>query len=430
MAATGAAFLGKRQRQIERIGNEIGGQRPAADLLAGREIVGLAVEAPLEVTAVAEDEVDVLVEIDRDRRVGHRDVARRRLARAVEMLMPAVERDAEDRPRFPFEGHAGAGVVPDRGRAAPVEDEHHLLEQLALWIEFPSRRDLADVAVVRGARGIVVEVDAVAATARPGLERDGAQVAHVVGADEVEAFAAHEAQVGRVLLGLELLRQVVGHHHIRALVRAIAHFACSMMARRPSTTSAGMFRSSATICKRASGASGSTSSPRRPDSAMNSGSATMRANAARSVAARSGASPGGARNERPISEALAASRMMFLPRSSAASSTTVGASGALALRARPMVKNSRASFLSSQLLPLTYSNEAEPEPWISPRSIASPMSAADLYPFTIANFVPASWLSAAGSMAPGPDGPTAPRTSSRLRAASIVCTGAVCQTTP
>ena len=86
------------------------------------------------------------------------------------MLVPAVERDAEDRARLPFEGDARAGVVPDRGRAAAVEDEDHLLEQLALRLELLAGRDLADIAIVRGARGIVVEKAPRAAAPRPGLE--------------------------------------------------------------------------------------------------------------------------------------------------------------------------------------------------------------------------------------------------------------------
>src|SRR4029077_12939924 len=118
MTAAGAADLRKRQRQVNRIGNEVGVQRPAVELLAGREIVRLAVEAALEVALMAEDEIDVLVEIDHDRRIGDRHEARRRLTGTVEMLMPAIERNAEDRARLPFEGHARAGVVPDRGRAA------------------------------------------------------------------------------------------------------------------------------------------------------------------------------------------------------------------------------------------------------------------------------------------------------------------------
>jgi len=55
MTAAGAADLRKRQRQVDCIGNEIAVQRPAVELLAGREIIRLAVEAALEVAAMAED---------------------------------------------------------------------------------------------------------------------------------------------------------------------------------------------------------------------------------------------------------------------------------------------------------------------------------------------------------------------------------------
>src|SRR5690349_12448956 len=376
--ATGAAHLRQRQRQVDRVGNEVCVQGPAVELLAGREVVRLTVEAALEVALMAEHEVNILVEIDHDRCIGHRYKARRRLAGTVEMLVPAIERNAEDRARLPLEGHARAGVVPHRGRAASIHNVDHLLEQLAVWIELAARRDLADIAVVAGARRIMVEKDCAAAAAGPGLEVDGAQIAYIMGAAHIEPFLAHPSQIGGVLLGLELLRQVVGHDGVRPHCRSIAHFSCSMMARSPSTTSADILRSSATIFKSPSGGSGSTSRPRRSDSALSSGSWTMRANPCRRIASRSGAVAGGARNERPISEALAVSRMMFLPRASGASSTTVGESSALGLRASPMVNSMRASFLSSQPLLLTYSNEAEPEPWISPRSTASPISAADL----------------------------------------------------
>ncbi len=220
MAAAGAALLGADQRQVDRIGHEIGHQQQALLLALGAEIVGLAVEAVLEVVRGVEDEVDVLVEIDHRRRVGDGDVARRRLARAVEMLVPAVERNGEHGARLPLEGDAAAFVVPHRGRAAAVEHQDHLLEQLALRRELLARRNLADVAVVRGARGLVVDVDAGAAAPRPGLELDGAQIAHVVRADDVEALAAHPAQIGRVLLGGEFLRQlfrndgVLGHANL------------------------------------------------------------------------------------------------------------------------------------------------------------------------------------------------------------------------
>ena len=144
-------------------------------------------------------------------RVGHRDVAHPLLAGAVEMLVPGVERDREDGAGLPLEGDALAGVVPHAGRAAAVEDQDHLLVELALRRELAARRDLADIAVVGEARGVVVDVDAAAAAARPRLELDRAQVGHVMGADDVEAFAAHPAHIGRLLLGREFLCEFVGN---------------------------------------------------------------------------------------------------------------------------------------------------------------------------------------------------------------------------
>jgi hypothetical protein len=87
-----------------------------------------------------------------------------------------------------------------------------------------ARRDLADVAVVRRARGLVVDDHALAALARPRLELDRAQIGHVLRADDVEPLAAHEAQIGRILLGLEFVRQflrddcVLGHGGPRRFV--------------------------------------------------------------------------------------------------------------------------------------------------------------------------------------------------------------------
>src|SRR5262245_63997196 len=125
-------------------------------------------------------------------------VARLRLAGAIEVLMPAIERNGEHRARLPLEGDAPALVVPHGGGAAAVEHQNHFLEQLSLRLKLLAGRDLADITVVGGARRLVIDVDAGAAAPRPGLELDGAQVAHIVRADDVETFAAHPAQVRRV----------------------------------------------------------------------------------------------------------------------------------------------------------------------------------------------------------------------------------------
>jgi hypothetical protein len=87
----------------------------------------------------------------------------------------------------------------------------HLLEQVALRRELARRRDLADVAVVRGPRRLVVDEDAAAAAPRPWLELDGVEARHVMGADDVKPFAAHPTGVGGILLGGEFLRQFLGN---------------------------------------------------------------------------------------------------------------------------------------------------------------------------------------------------------------------------
>ncbi len=121
------------------------------------------------------------------------------------MLVPAIERDGEDGAGFPFEGDALAGIVPHRGGAAALEDQDHLLVKLALRLKLSARGDLADIAVVRGSRGFVIDEDALAAAARPGLQLDVTQIAHVMPADDIEALLGHPARIGRILLGLEFL---------------------------------------------------------------------------------------------------------------------------------------------------------------------------------------------------------------------------------
>ena len=55
------------------------------------------------------------------------------------MLVPAVQRDREQRARLPLEGDALAFVVPDRGGAAALESQDHLLKQLPVRLELLAR---------------------------------------------------------------------------------------------------------------------------------------------------------------------------------------------------------------------------------------------------------------------------------------------------
>src|SRR5258708_992388 len=107
-------------------------------------------------------------------------------AGAVEVLVPGVERYREQGAGLPLEGDAVAGIVPHRGRAAAVENQNHLLEQLALRLKLLRRRDLAHIAIVRGSRRFVVDEDTVAAPPWPWLQLDGVKTRDIVRADDVE----------------------------------------------------------------------------------------------------------------------------------------------------------------------------------------------------------------------------------------------------
>src|SRR5438034_7102754 len=91
------------------------------------------------------------------------------------MLVPGVEGDRKQRTRFPFEGDALAGVVPNRRRAEAGQYVDHFLEQLPLRRELRPCRYLAHIAVVRGSRGVVIEIDAGSSAPCPRLQRNGAQ---------------------------------------------------------------------------------------------------------------------------------------------------------------------------------------------------------------------------------------------------------------
>src|SRR6266850_3483161 len=121
------------------------------------------------------------------------------------MLVPGVEGDRKQRTRFPFEGDALAGVVPNRRRAEAGQYVDHFLEQLPLRRELRPCRYLAHIAIVRGPRGVVIEIDAGSSAPCPRLQRNGAQVRNVVRADDVQAFASHPARVRRVFFGREPL---------------------------------------------------------------------------------------------------------------------------------------------------------------------------------------------------------------------------------
>src|SRR5712664_45998 len=62
----------------------------------------------------------------------------------------------------------------------------------------------------------MVDVDAASAAPRPGLEVDMAQIRHVMGRNDVQAFGGDPADIRRVLVlfGGEFVRQLVRNLHI------------------------------------------------------------------------------------------------------------------------------------------------------------------------------------------------------------------------
>ena len=201
---------GGHERQVHGVGHEVRVEQEPALFAPVGEVVRLAVEAVIEVVPRVEHEVEVTEGVDDDRRIGHGDEACGVLAGAVEVLVPGVQRNRKERARLPFEGDLLPGVVPHGRGPASVEHVDHLLEQLTLRSELLARRDLADVAVVRRARRIMVQEHAAPAAPRPGLELDGVQVRHVKRADDLQPFRTHPPRVRGFLLGGELLRQIFG----------------------------------------------------------------------------------------------------------------------------------------------------------------------------------------------------------------------------
>src|SRR5581483_1294789 len=128
--------------------------------------------------------------------------------------MPGIERNGEQRPGFPFKGNFLAGVVPYAGRAAAIEHEDHLLEELALRRELAARGDFADIAVVGGARSVVVHVDALAAAPRPRFELHGVEILHVNRRNNVEPFLGDPARVGGLFFRRKFLRQFVRYNGV------------------------------------------------------------------------------------------------------------------------------------------------------------------------------------------------------------------------
>ena len=197
VAAACPALFRLDQRQVDRVGNKVGLHQKTLLLALIGKVVRLAREAAFEIMLGVEQKVGVFVDVHQRRHVGHRDKTRRLRARAVKMLMMGIERDAKNGSGAPLEAGLGATVIPHGGRPTTRQHQDGFLEQLAMRVQLAARRDLHDIAVIGRARGVVVDEDRVAATARPGLHVDLVKARHINTVDDIQALTGDEARIRR-----------------------------------------------------------------------------------------------------------------------------------------------------------------------------------------------------------------------------------------
>jgi len=137
------------QDQFADVGDEVGLEYPVLPMLAfvAVEVLhGMRVTV-LEDKRVVKDEVKIVIEVDDVRHVGAEEKPARLVGRAVEFLVPGVERDREQRPLFPLHGLFGLSLLPDHAGAPPLHRVHDGVIRMALGSELPLGRDLDDLEV-------------------------------------------------------------------------------------------------------------------------------------------------------------------------------------------------------------------------------------------------------------------------------------------
>ena len=162
-----------------------------------------------------EHEIDVVVEVEHRGAVGHRDEAHHSWPEPLKCWYQQLSGMAKIEPAFHSKVMRAPALFHTVVEPRPVEDHDHLLEQMMPRLQLLAGRDLADVAIVGSARGLVVDEHALG---RPrlaqGFRSTVRRFGHVLRADDVEPVVAHEAQIGRFLLGLELFRQFLRNEHV------------------------------------------------------------------------------------------------------------------------------------------------------------------------------------------------------------------------
>src|SRR5262245_42634909 len=151
----GTPLLPAVEQHVRRVGDEVGfPDAPGVELALAAEIIVLARVAAAEHVIAVKDKIIVAKQAHHWRRVGYRDVARRLVAAAVEILVGRVERNREQTPSLPLETvlalavGAVAALLPDGGGAAPRDDIDGQLIEMMLRLGLPAGLDFDYVAIV------------------------------------------------------------------------------------------------------------------------------------------------------------------------------------------------------------------------------------------------------------------------------------------
>ena len=159
------------QRKAARVGDKVGIPDPARIGFAlAAKIFRIAVETVGEIPRRVEDKVLMVKQVKDDRRAVDREKSRRLVARTVEVLIGAIERQREQATVVPFELGLDALVVPNRRRAASLENEMQIFVEMAHRVRFFAGGNLADVRAGGAFRAFHVDKRAAAAGARPRFE--------------------------------------------------------------------------------------------------------------------------------------------------------------------------------------------------------------------------------------------------------------------
>ena len=163
-----AAFLPLLEFEIASVGYEVGVPNSTGIRFPlAAEIFGVAVEPVSKVARRVKDKIGIMEEIENDRHAIHGEKPRRLVARAIEMLIPGIERQGEKTPLLPIKGLLRAPIIPNGCCAPAFEDINHVFIEMPLGIEGLPRRNLAHVSTGRSFRAFHVDERTIASGSVP-----------------------------------------------------------------------------------------------------------------------------------------------------------------------------------------------------------------------------------------------------------------------